>query len=36
MAEQREAVQFFVDGGLSVQRACVVVQERGMRSCTHP
>lgn len=26
MAEQREAVQFFVAGGLSVQRACALVQ----------
>jgi putative transposase len=38
MAEQREAVQFFVDGGLSVQRACAVVQihRSTFRYVAHP
>lgn len=38
MAQQREAVQFFVDGGLSVQRACVVVQihRSTFRYIAHP
>jgi putative transposase len=38
MAEQREAVQFFVAGGLSVQRACALVQihRSTFRYAAHP
>jgi putative transposase len=38
MAEQREAVQFFVAGGLSVQRACALVQihRSTFRYVAHP
>ena len=38
MAEQRQAVQFLVDGGLSVQRACALVQihRSTFRYVAHP
>jgi putative transposase len=38
MTEQRQAVQFLVDGGLSVQRACALVQihRSTFRSVAHP
>jgi len=38
IAEQREAVQFLVDGGLSVQRACALVQihRSTFRYVAHP
>lgn len=38
MAEQREAVQFFVAGGLSVQRACALIQihRSTFRYTAHP
>jgi len=38
MAEQREAVQFFVAGGVSVQRACALVQihRSTFRYVAHP